>query len=161
MKKYVLVASAAIIALVVAAPAFAAPHARSADAHIAKKCKKKHGKKKCKKSTPAPPAPPAPLALTDAEVISQVTRKALEYCNADPDCINYGYYSTDPGGQVAACSSKSTYSWSCYGWNDEDNGVDPQFTCDFREVVERTGHNDITSHQDLTFGSGGWDCFLS
>src|SRR4026208_901034 len=46
--------------------------------------------------------------------------------------------------QHAECSSKSTYNWSCYGWNDEDNGVDPQFTCDFREVVERTGYNAIT-----------------
>ncbi|MGA8806028.1 MAG: hypothetical protein WB866_15170, partial [Solirubrobacterales bacterium] len=63
MKKYVLVACMAAVALVVAAPAGAASHARVADAHIAKKCKKKHGKKKCKKPTPAPVvAPPAPLA---------------------------------------------------------------------------------------------------
>jgi len=160
MKKYVLVACVAAVALVVAAPAGAASHARVADAHIAKKCKKKHGKKKCKKPTPAPVvAPPSPLALTDAEVINRVTQKAFDYCSVDIDCVDYGYYATDMTLQHAECSSKSTYSWSCYGWNDEDNGVDPQFTCDFREVVERTGYNGITSHQDLTFGSGGWDCF--
>jgi hypothetical protein len=129
------------------------PHAR-----IAKKCKKKHGKKKCKKSVPAPvvtPPAPTPSPLSDAEVIRQVTQKALEYCNADPNCVNYGYYSTDPGGQVAACSSKSTYEWACYGWNDEDNGVDPEFTCDFREIVDRVGLNSVTSHQDLSYG---WSC---
>ena len=157
MKKYVLVGCVAAVALVVAAPAGAASHARVADAHIAKKCKKKHGKKKCKKPTPAPVV--APPALTDAEVINRVTRKAFDYCFVDIDCVDYGYYATDMTLQHAECSSKSTYSWSCYGWNDEDNGADPHVTCDFREVVERTGYNGITSHQDLTFGSGGWDCF--
>jgi hypothetical protein len=130
-------------------------------ARIAKKCKKKHGKKKCKKSVPTPvvtpPAAPTPLALTDAEVISRVTQKAFEYCSVDPDCVDYGhYYYPSPG--LADCSSKSTYSWTCYGYNDEDDGVDT-FTCDFREVVERTGYNGITSHQDLTYGTSGWSCF--
>jgi hypothetical protein len=140
------------VALSTAAPS----HAR-----IAKKCKKKHGKKKCKKSVPAPavtpPALQAPLPLTDAEVITRVTQKALDYCSVDPDCVDYGhYYYPTPG--TADCLSRSTYSWSCYGWNDEDDGVDT-FTCDFREVVERTGYNGITSHQDLTYGSSGWFCF--
>jgi hypothetical protein len=134
-------------------------------ARVAKKCKKKHGKKKCKKSVPAPvpapvvapPALQAPLALTDAEVINQVTQKASEYCSVDPDCVDYGhYYYPSPG--LADCSSQSTYSWTCYGYNDEDDGVDT-FTCDFREVVERTGYNGITSHQDLTYGTDGWACF--
>jgi hypothetical protein len=164
MKKYVLVACVSIVALVVAAPAGAASHARSADAHISKKCKKKHGKKKkCKKSVPAPvvvtppPAAPTPLALTDAEVIDRVNQKAFEYCEVDPDCVDYGhYYYPTPG--IADCSSQSTYSWTCYGYNDEDDGMDT-FTCDFREVVERAGYNGITSHQDLTFGTDGWDCF--
>ena len=162
MKRNAFVAFVALIALAVAAPAAAASHARPADAHIAKKCKKKHGKKKkCKKSVPAPvvtpPPPPAPLALTDAEVISRVTQKAFDYCSVDPDCIDYGYY-YDTTSTVAACASKTTYTWSCYGWNDEDNGVDPVFTCDFREIVERVGYNGITSHQDLTYGTSGWAC---
>jgi hypothetical protein len=165
LKKYVLIACVAITALVVAAPAAAASHARQADAHIAKKCKKKHGKKRCKKSIPAPvvtppapPAPPAPLALTSSEVINQVIQKAGQYCAVDPYCFDWGYYYVNPDPNNIACASKSTYSWSCYGWNDEDNGVDPVFTCDFREIVERTGYSGITSHQDLSYGSSGWNC---
>jgi hypothetical protein len=167
MKRSLLVAGVAIISLVVAAPAAAASHGRSADAHIAKKCKKKHGKKKCKKPAPAPvPAPvvtppaPTPAPLTDAEVITRVSQKAAEYCDVDPDCIEGGYYYVDPNPSEASCSSKSTYSWTCYGWNDEDADFDPpNATCDFREVVERVGINGITSHQDLGFADGGWDCF--
>jgi hypothetical protein len=163
MKRLGLVALVAALAVVVAAPAPASA-VTPGKARIAKKCKKKHKKhgkkKKCKKVAPTPvvtppPAPPAPLALTNAEVIARVTQKAAQYCLADLDCIDYGYYSTDLGGQIPACSSKTTYSWSCYGWNDEDNGVDPVFTCDFREVVERDGYNGIKSHQDLGYG---WVC---
>jgi len=164
MKRIGLVVLVAALAVVVAAPATAST-TTPGKARVAKKCKKKkhgHKKKKCKKTVPTPvvtpPAPPAPLALTDAEVIHQVTQKAGEYCLVDPDCINYGYYSADLAGQLAACNSKTTYSWSCYGWNDEDNGTDPVFTCDFREIVERSGYDSITSHQDLSFGSFGWSC---
>lgn len=167
MRKCVLVACVAIIALVVAAPAAATSHARVADAHIAKKCKKTHGKK-CKKSTRAPvvtPPAPAPLALTDAEVINRVVQKADQYCQVDVDCIDSGYYATDPGLQHPECSSQTAYSWSCYGWNDEDGDFVPAFaTCDFREVVERVGYNGITSHQDLSFGGSGgpgWDCYAT
>jgi hypothetical protein len=140
--------------------------ARYAQAVVAKKkCKK--GKKsavaakKCKRKKPAPvvvPAPPTPLALTDSEVINRVIQKAGEYCFVDLDCINYGYYSLDLAGTQAECSSKSTYSWTCYGFNEEDGGADPDFFCDFREVVERDGYNGIKSHQDLSFGIDGWEC---
>ena len=163
MTRLGLVALVAALAVVVAAPAPAST-VTPGKARIAKKCKKKHGKKKkCKKSVPAPvvtppAAPPTPLALTDAEVISRVTQKAFDYCTVDVDCVDYGYY-YDTSSTVADCSSKSTYSWTCYGWNDEDDGIDPPFTCDFREVVERTGYNGITSHQDLTYGTDGWFCF--
>jgi hypothetical protein len=165
MKRFVLVALVAALAVVVAAPAEAST-ATPQKARVAKKCKKKHGKKKkCKKpvtvTVPAPvvtpPAPPAPLALTNAEVITRVTQRAGAYCLVDQDCFNYGYYATDAAGLVPACSSKTTYSWSCYGWNDTDDSVH-QFTCDFREVVQRSGFDGVTSHQDLSYGSFGWIC---
>jgi hypothetical protein len=167
MKKHFLVACVATVALVVATPAAGASHARPADAHIAKKCKKKHGKKKkCKKAVPVTPVvtppPPVPAPLTDAEVISRVTQQAQNYCDIDADCVDYGYYYTGIPTQ-ADCESKSTYSWSCYGWNYEYwPGDDPDtdyWYCDFREVVERVGQNGITSHQDTSFGSGGFDCY--
>ena len=170
MKRYILVTFVAILALVVAAPA-AASNGRAATAHIAKKCKKKkHGKKKkCKKTIPAPtpaPAPPAPLALTASEVVSRVTEQANAYCQVDAACSDYGYY-WDSGPGDPYCYSKSTYSWTCYGYNEEYwPGDDPDtdyWWCDFREVVERDGYNGIRSHQDLTFGGGswapGWDCY--
>ena len=171
MKKLLLVAFVAMLALVVAAPA-SASNGRPADAHIAKKCKKKHGKKKkCKKSKPAPapapaPAPPAPLALTASEVVNRVTQQANAYCQVDVDCSDYGYYwDTGPGDPY--CVAKSTYSWTCDGYNEEYwPGDDPDtdyWLCEFREVVERDGYNGIKSHQDLTFGGGswapGWDCY--
>jgi hypothetical protein len=156
MKKFVLLACVAIAALAVAAPAVTASHARPG-AHIAKKCKKKkraaEAKKKCKKK---PPPVPALNALTDAEVISRVQTKANEYCTADPACFSYGYY---PGATPAqaGCASKSTYTWSCYGFNLKGNENDP-ITCRFLEIVERTATNGVTSHQDLTFGVNGWEC---
>jgi hypothetical protein len=54
------------------------------------------------------------------------------------------------------------YTWVCDGYNDEDTDANPDidFECAFREVVERDGLNGIKSHQDLTYGSGGWDCFV-
>jgi hypothetical protein len=172
MKKLVLAALIAALALAVASPAQASPTGKPAPAHIAKKCKKKHGKKKkckkkhgkkrkCKKSVPAPvvtPPPPTPLALTSSEVINQVTLKAKQYCDVDIDCYDYGYYYTGSPG-TPYCVSQTTYTWVCDGWNDEDNGVDPPAECEFREVVERDGYNGIKSHQDLSYGSGGWDCF--
>jgi hypothetical protein len=164
VKNYVLAALVATLALAVAAPAVASSHGKAAPvAQIAKKCKKKHGKKKkCKKSVPPPvvvtPPAPTPLALTANEVIDQVVLKAKQYCDADLDCYDYGYYwDSAPGDPY--CVSKSTYAWTCDGWNDEDNGVDDPFECAFREVVERDGLNGIKSHQDLTFGDSGWDCF--
>jgi hypothetical protein len=163
VKNYTLAALVATLALAVAAPALASSHGRAAPAaHIAKKCKKKHGKKKkCKKSAPAPvvtPPAPLPAALTANEVINQVILKAHQYCDVDADCFDYGYYyDSTPGNPY--CLSKSTYSWTCNGYNDEDNGTDPPFTCEFSEVVERQGLNGITSHQDLTYGDTGWYCF--
>src|SRR4051794_5824250 len=165
MKRLFLVSLVTTLALVVVTPAAASAKA-PAHARIAKKCKKKHGKKrKCKKTFRVIPPPPAPPALTDAEVISRVVQKAREYCESAGDsCPGYGYYSTDPQGQYADCSSKSTYSWTCYGYNDKTS---PYFvnalTCDFREIVERTGDTGIASHQDLSFGGPpwgpGWDCY--
>ena len=170
MKRVMLVALVAALGLVIAVPASAS--FKQPSAHAAKKCKKKHGKKKCKKKHPVAPAPvplptppappPTPKALTDAEVIQQVATRAGVYCAVDPDCIGFGYYSTDPGGQFADCDSKTTLVWACYGWNDEDIDADPEAdaTCDFREIVERVGIDGITSHQDLGFGNSGWDCFV-
>jgi hypothetical protein len=163
MKNYVLAALVAALALAIAAPAMASPSGKQAPAHIAKKCKKKHGKKKCKKSVPAPvvaPPAPTPLALTATEVINQVVLKAKQYCDVDPDCVDYGYYwDTAPGDPY--CVSKTTYTWVCDGWNDEDTDANPDIDleCEFREVVERDGLNGIKSHQDLTFADSGWDCF--
>jgi hypothetical protein len=165
MKNYVLAASVAVLALAVAAPALASSSGKPAPAHIAKKCKKKHGKKKCKKSVPVTPVvtPPAPTpaALTATEVVNRVVLKAQQYCAVDPYCVDYGYYwDTGPGDPY--CVSRTTYTWVCDGYNDEDTDVDPEidWECEFREVVERDGLNGIKSHQDLTYGSSGWDCFV-
>ena len=168
MKRVMLVALVAALGLAIAVPASGS--FKQPSAHLAKKCKKKHGKKKCKKRHPVAPAPvptppappPTPKPLTDAEVIQQIGNKAALYCAVDPDCIAFGYYSSDPGGQFADCDSKTSLVWACYGWNDEDIDADPQpdATCDFREVVERVGIDGITSNQDLNFGNSGWDCFL-
>jgi hypothetical protein len=177
MRKYLLVSLVATLGLVVAAPAGAGTSAEDhARAHVAKKkCKKKGGaataKKKCKKKSvpppvttpvtpPTPPATPTPLALTNQEVINRVVQKAGEYCSVDPDCIAYGYY-YDGTPSVPACDSKTTYTWACYGWNDEDASFDPpNATCDFREIISRSGYNGITSQQDLSFGVDGWDCYV-
>jgi hypothetical protein len=165
MKKVLLAVLVAVLALVVAVPSFASNgRPAPADAHIAKKkCKKKHGKKKkCKKKKKPVVTPPAPTPspLTDAEVINQVIQRAAVYCANDSFCVNYGYYYDGSPG-VAACTSKSTYQWACLGWNDENTDSDPgpDFTCDFREIVERVGIDGITSHQDLSFGTNGWSCF--
>jgi hypothetical protein len=99
------------------------------------------------------PPPPSPLALTESEVTSRVDQQAAAYCAVDSFCYSSGHY-TD-GGSLA-CSSRSTYSWSCYGYNDEYDGT--FYTCDFREIVERSGYNGIASRQDLTYGSSGWAC---
>jgi hypothetical protein len=167
MKKVLLIGLVALLGLIVASPSFASRGraAPASQAHIAKKCKKKHGKKKkCKKKKPVitvPTPAPTPKPLTDAEVINQVIARAAVYCADDPFCVNYGYYyDTDPA--VASCETKSTLSWSCYGWNDEDTDMDPEVDaeCAFREIVERAGIDGITSHQDLTYGgSDGFNCF--
>jgi hypothetical protein len=131
-----------------------------------KKCKK--GKKsavaskKCKKKKkPVVAPPPAPLPLTDGEVINQIGQKAGVYCAQDLDCTGaFGYYSLDPAGTQAECSSKSTYSWACFGFYDGDDGTDT-YTCDFREIVERDGFNGIKSHLDLSFSGDGFFCFVT
>ena len=125
MKRFLLIGLITALALSVAAPSMASNgRAAPAKAHVAKKCKKKHGKRKCKKKqvvirrpvpTPPPTPPPTPKPLTDAEVIDQVVAKAAVYCAPDPDCIDYGYYFDGAPG-VAACTSKSTYTWACLGW---------------------------------------------
>jgi hypothetical protein len=175
MKRFALVALVVALGLAVAAPAQAS-NGRPADAHIAKKCKKKRGKKKkCKKHTftpaPAPvvttpPAPPTPAPLTAAEIVQRVGQKAAAYCSADTDCVDSGYYYDSAPGDPA-CSSRTTFSATCYGWNEEFwPGDDPDtdyWLCDFREVIARSGINGISSHQDLSFGGDpwatGWDCF--
>jgi hypothetical protein len=169
------VAIVAVLALLVAAPATASGQGKPLRAHAAKKCKKKHGKKRCKKRKQAPAVtPPAsgPLPLSAQEVIDRVVQKAGEYCAATAStrgCYDYGYYyDTDPSDP--ACAVKTTYSWSCYGWNQDYISItDPQpfsspVLCDFLEVVDREGDNGITSHQDLSFGGAewgpGWDCIF-
>ena len=166
MKRFGLVVLVAALGLVVAAPATASD-GKPAVAQIAKKCKKKkkHGKKKkCKKSTyvppvVTPPAAPTPLALNDAEVINRIVQKANQYCSIDMFCTDYGYYYDDAPGE-AYCFSKSTYSWSCFGWNEEYYPDDPDglydYECAFLEVVERSGYDGIQSHQNLDYS---WNCF--
>jgi hypothetical protein len=169
-KPALLLAAALTVALAISLGNVAESSAGGAHAVAAKKkCKK--GKKsavaakKCKKKGPVQigspvPGPPAPLALTEGEVTNRVLQKAEQYCGEDAFCFDYGYYD-DGTGQIE-CASKSTYTWVCYGWNDEDY---PPFgsydeTCDFLEVVERDGYNGIKSHQDLSFGDNGWDCYV-
>jgi hypothetical protein len=96
-----------------------------------------------------------PLALTESEVRARVNSQAYQYCfnSGDPYCYASGVW-TD-GGSLA-CESKSTYQWSCYGWNDEYDGT--YYTCTFREIVSRSGYNGLTSYRDASYGSNGWAC---
>ena len=101
-------------------------------------------------SSEQPAGPQAPLALTAQEVANRVFSQAGTYCNEDIYCVSYGNYDT------STCASTSTYEWKCYGWNDESYAA----TCDFREVVTRSGYNGITSYRDLTYGgSDGFFCY--
>ncbi len=157
MRRVVLAACVAALGMVFVASATAAPGIHSPKAHIAKKCKKK---KKCKKHHSAPvtapaPAPPAPLPLSESEVKSAVNQAAYNYCLPDIYCYDYGIYVDGAGN--AACDSKTTYEWVCYGWNDEYDGSS-YYTCDFRQVIDRSGYSSITSRQDMSYGSGGWVC---
>jgi hypothetical protein len=176
MKKLMVVALLAVLGLALQAPAHAS-QSGSGLAQIAKKCKKKHkraaaAKKKCKKksttpapTTPAPVAAPTPKPLTDAEVISRLYSQGAVYCSSPdffaPFCPGHGvYFDGDP--THARCDSKSTFSWSCLGYLDFDSDGDDvgDQTCDFREVVERTGIDGITSHQDVSYGTvSGFDCY--
>jgi hypothetical protein len=177
-RRWTLIGVVALLALSVASvTASAGAHSghRAVATVAKKKCKKGKksataAKKKCKKKKKAviPPAattpPPAPLALTADEVVNRVIQKAGEYCSPDPNCVDYGYYYDAAPGDPE-CESRTTYSWSCYGWNEEDAAFDPpNAICDFREIVERDGYNGIKSHQDLSFGgvdpwAPGWDCY--
>ena len=157
-RKSFLVLFIALLGLAVAAPSMAlagaADHSRSAHA-AKKKCKKK-------KRAPVPlPAPaPTPLPLTVGEVRDRMLLKAALYCDEDISCVAWGFYKVGESADNLSCLSQTTYSWTCYGYNDEETagGAPPDATCDFREVVEREGIGGVTSHQDLTFGSGGWAC---
>ena len=100
-------------------------------------------------SSEQPAGPPAPLALTAQEVANRVFSLAAAYCDVDPYCYQYGSYST------STCASQTTYQWTCYGYNDETYGD----RCDFREVVSRSGYDGITSSQDLSYGTNGWNCY--
>jgi hypothetical protein len=138
-------------------------------AQVAKKCKKSKKsaatakKKKCKKHrapavTPPAATPPTPQALTEQEVVTRIDTVALGYCNADPDCVDWGHFTDIDTGQLS-CESKSTYSWSCYGGNEEywlDADPAGYWLCAFLEIVERDGINGIKSHTDTGYG---WDCF--
>jgi hypothetical protein len=166
------IAGAGIAALLMVVLAFtfglasAGAQAHDGQAVAAKKSKKKKKKKKRRGGsgaapvgTPVPAAPTTPLALTEAEVVSRIIQRADVYCNEDPSCIDYGYYEDGTG--HLECASKSTYTWTCYGWTDEDAAFDPpNATCDFREIVQRSGYSGIASYQDLTFGDEGWDCYV-
>jgi hypothetical protein len=128
----------------------------------AKKCGKKKGDSPG--NNPGTPItatpPPTPAPLTAAEVINQVGLKADHYCDVDPDCLDSGYYTDDDDGPY--CEYRTTYTWACLGWNDEDFDGDDgviDTTCDFLEVVQRVGLNGVTSSQDLTYAGDGWDCF--
>jgi hypothetical protein len=165
LKRYPLLVLVAALGLVLAAPVAAAPQPQGA---IAKKCRKAHQPKRCKKTkAPTPvviPSPPSPLPLTEVEVGAQINRKAALYCLADVQCnVSDGYghaygHGVDETGTLD-CSSKSIYSWSCYGFVAHSVGVE-RFKCDFRESVERDRYDGIKSHQDLSFGSDGWNCLL-
>jgi hypothetical protein len=96
-----------------------------------------------------PPGTQQPVALSASEVANRVFSRAAGYCAVDSACYAYGNYDT------STCESKSTYTWSCYGYNLEDNGL----TCDFREIVSRTGVNGITSYLDTSY-SGGFYCYF-
>jgi hypothetical protein len=159
----------------------AAPAAQSTDIHSPKaqistknalkvqasklKCKKgykkakRHGKWKCVKKKTAYVPPLAPFPLTEPEVKSRVEEKALQYCVVDfwQDCTASG--SRVEGGSLA-CSSKSLYSWSCYGGVHRRDSIGTDHRCDFREVVERDGIGGIKSHLDTTFGDSGWHCYV-
>ena len=161
MKRVMLLCVVAALGLMVCVSAAMANESiKPLTAHVAKKkCKKGKKCKKKKKAAPyVPPAPPAPLALSDAEVQGAVNQAAYNYCLPDADCYDYGIYVDYIGGPIT-CASKTTYEWSCYGWNDEYDGFD-FYTCDFREIVSRSGYNGITHRQDLTYGSSGWNCHL-
>jgi hypothetical protein len=130
-----------------------------------KKCKKKHKsaaavKKRCKKKRAPVVAPPAPQPqqLSNQEIIDRVTAKALEYGQQDFFFDgNYGYYSVIGDETTPFCSARSTFSGTCeggYQWDDGSVG-----RCDFYEVVERDGLTGIKSHLDASFGDNGFDCY--
>lgn len=163
MKRITLMFVTGMLMLAVAAPAADANSTiRPAKAHIAKKCKKKAKHRgKCKRRAPAPvvpvapPAPPAPLAITETEARTAVNQVAYNECLPDPYCYNYGIY-VDGAGNIS-CDSKSTYTWTCFGWNDEYDGT--FFTCDFRAYVERSGYSSVTYRRDSTYNGTGWNCY--
>ena len=166
MKRLTLLCAVGLLALIVAAPAEANKSLHKPMAHVAKKKCKKH-KKKCKKKKSAPsapsvpyvpPAPSAPLALTESEVENAVNQAAYNGCLPDIYCYDYGIYVDYTGGPIS-CSYRTTYEWACYGWNYETDFSSFEGYCDFREIVNRSGYNGVTSHQDTSYGSGGWDCY--
>jgi hypothetical protein len=162
VKRLTLLCAVGLLALIVAAPAEANKSVHKPMAHVAKKKCKKH-KKKCKKKRksapiPAPAPPAAPLALTESEVETAVNQAAYNYCLPDIYCFDYGIYVDYTGGPIS-CSSRTTYEWACYGWNYETDLYSFEGYCDFREIVTRSGYNGVTSHQDTSYGSSGWDCY--
>jgi hypothetical protein len=162
----------ALLGLTFATVSVTAAHANgsvwhAADATVAKKkCKKGKksavtAKKKCKKKKAAPVpvvTPPQPQPLGNQEIIDRVKAKALEYGQQDPFFDGfYGYYSVIGDATTPYCSAKSTFSATCeggYEWDDGDLGM-----CDFYEVVERDGLTGIRSHLDTSFGINGFDCY--
>ena len=149
----------------------------------AKKCKKKHHRHKCKKKaqpvgTPAPherkPGPLVPPQLMEFEVQTLISNEASEDCSSlespTSACDAYGPQLDEP----LVCETKSTYSWSCYGWIhfgfagcSQGFCIGGHARCDFRDVVERVVPVGVTSHRDLSYGSTtlasspGWNCVFS
>jgi hypothetical protein len=162
MRKYLSMAVIGLVAVVVAIPG-AAEAKRSAKGPVAHaaKCKKKKHRRKCKeRRVPAPVAPPAALPITESEAHNAVVDTARSECLVDAYCYAYGYYYDAANPSQLYCDTRQTYTWACYGWNDEYDYDSLFYTCDFREVIQRVGYNGINAYRDTTYAGDGWDCHL-
>ena len=104
---------------------------------------------------PGPPPPPAALPLSSSEVIAAVTQIAKNECDIDGNCSDYGAYS------ASSCDYITASQAACYGWNYE--GFGDGSTCDFREILSRTGYNGLTATRDTSYGNtsdGRFYCYF-